>query len=237
MRFARRCLILLLWDATRLVGVHAAEPGVTAPRVLRDVPYAVVRSAGKTLPLDLYLPASTNGRPVPVVLWLHGGGWISGDKAADVPVGMFTRAGYALASVNYRYSTQGRFPAQIQDVKAAVRWVRANARALGMDPARIAVCGISSGGHLAALLGTSGGVPELEDLTMGNPDVSSRVQAVASGLARRKGDAADTAWASSLSRQLLDPRDRERLLADRPRSVDVPPGDPIGGESDWMDLP
>jgi hypothetical protein len=67
--------------------------------------------------------------------------------------------------------------------------------------------------------------------------LDSRVQAVASGLARRKGDAADTAWASSLSRQLLDPRERERLLADRPRSVDVPPGDPIGGESDWMDLP
>ena len=73
------------------------------------------------------------------------------------------------------------------------------------------------------------------------PDVAaildSRVHDVAEALTRRKGDAADTAWASSLSRQLLDPQERERLLADRPRSVDVPPGDPIGGESDWMDLP
>jgi hypothetical protein len=73
------------------------------------------------------------------------------------------------------------------------------------------------------------------------PDVAalldSRVRDVAEALARRHGDAADQAWASSLSRQLLDPQERERLLADRPRTVDVPPGDPIGGESDWMDLP
>jgi len=67
--------------------------------------------------------------------------------------------------------------------------------------------------------------------------LDSRVHDVAEALARRKGDAADTAWASSLSRQLLDPQEREPLLADRPRTVDVPPGDPIGGESDWMDLP
>jgi hypothetical protein len=67
--------------------------------------------------------------------------------------------------------------------------------------------------------------------------LDSRVHDVAEALGRRKGDAADTAWASSLSRQLLDPQERERLLADRPRAVEVPPGDPIGGESDWMDLP
>jgi len=67
--------------------------------------------------------------------------------------------------------------------------------------------------------------------------LDSRVHDVAGALARRKGDAADQAWASSLSRQLLDPQERERLLADRPRAVDVPPGDPIGGESDWMDRP
>jgi hypothetical protein len=67
--------------------------------------------------------------------------------------------------------------------------------------------------------------------------LDSRVHDVAEALGRRKGDAADAAWASSLSRQLLDPQERERLLADRPRNVDVPPGDPIGGESDWMDLP
>jgi len=67
--------------------------------------------------------------------------------------------------------------------------------------------------------------------------LDSRVHDVAEALGRCKGDAADAAWASSLSRQLLDPQERERLLADRPRNVDVPPGDPIGGESDWMDLP
>ena len=188
MRPARRLLAppliaaIALLSTTTFVARAAEDPAAAAaPRVRRDVPYAVVRAAGKTLPLDLYVPAPAvpHGRPLPVVLWLHGGGWLSGDKAADVPVGMFTRAGYALASVNYRLSaTQGRFPAQIQDVKAAVRWVRANARGLGLDPTRIAVCGISSGGHLAALLGTSGGVRELEDATMGNPDVSSRAQAV-----------------------------------------------------------
>lgn len=156
--------------------LHAADNG-SPPRVFRDVPYAVVRSAGRTLPLDLYVPASTGGQPVPVVLWLHGGGWLSGDKA-DPPAAVFNRADYALASVNYRLSTQGRFPAQIQDVKAAVRFLRAHAKEYGLDPTRVGVCGISSGGHLAALLGTSGGVRELEDGSEGNPNVSSRVQAV-----------------------------------------------------------
>jgi hypothetical protein len=67
--------------------------------------------------------------------------------------------------------------------------------------------------------------------------LDARVHDIAEALARRHGDAADQAWATSLSRQLLDPQERERLLADRPRNVDVPPGDPIGGESDWMDMP
>lgn len=159
-------------------GLAAAPVPPANVRVYRDAPYAVVRSAGKALPLDLYVPEGAGRGPRPVVIWLHGGGWKSGDKSLGAPVEIFTRAGYALASVNYRLSSQGRFPAQIQDCKAAVRFLRARAKELGLDPARIGVCGISSGGHLAALLGTSGGVAELEDPGEGNAGVSSRVQAV-----------------------------------------------------------
>jgi acetyl esterase/lipase len=86
--------------------------------------------------------------------------------------------GYALASINYRLIWEARFPAQIDDVKAAVRWLRANAKAYHLDPARIGAWGTSAGGHLAALLGTSGDVPDLEYLGLGNPEESSRVQAV-----------------------------------------------------------
>lgn len=176
---ARVSLLSLLLAFGPAVAPAAPAPVAASARVARDVPYAVVRSAGKTLPLDLYVPATAvSGRPAPVVLWLHGGGWNSGDKNLGAPAETFTRAGYALASVNYRLSSQGQFPAQIHDVKAAVRWVRANAKTFNLNPARIGVCGISSGGHLAALLGTSGGVRELEDATMGSGNVSSRVQAV-----------------------------------------------------------
>jgi acetyl esterase/lipase len=85
-----------------------------------------------------------------------------------------------VASINYRLATKSIFPAQIHDCKAAIRWLRANQNAYGYDASRVAVAGSSAGGHLAALLATSGGVEELEGTVGGNPDESSRIQAAVS---------------------------------------------------------
>jgi acetyl esterase/lipase len=138
-----------------------------------DVAYAAHGSAL----LDLLVPRNV-AAPLPLVIWIHGGGWQSGDKTNRAQAQRLVCRGYALASINYRLSDSAIFPAQIHDVKAAIRFLRANAAVYGLDPTRIAVFGSSAGGHLAALAGTSDGTAVLEDLAMGNPLVSSRVQAV-----------------------------------------------------------
>ncbi|MBX7221075.1 MAG: alpha/beta hydrolase [Blastocatellia bacterium] len=146
------------------------------PQTIRNIEFGRVNNV--PLLLDLYLPQNPAG-PLPVVVWIHGGGWTSGDKSlatTSVQVQQTSR-GYAVASINYRLSGTAKFPAQIEDCKAAIRWLRANAGKYGLNPDRIGVWGSSAGGHLVALLGTSGGVAELEG-TAGNLDQSSRVQAV-----------------------------------------------------------
>jgi len=129
--------------------------------------------------LDLYLPA-TGKKPYRVVVWFHGGGWFLGDKQDDIaqPAEPFLSAGYAVISANYRLSRRAIFPAQIHDAKAVIRWIRANAARYQLDPGKIVAAGGSAGGHLAALLGTSGEIKEMEDLSSGNPEQSSRVNAV-----------------------------------------------------------
>lgn len=143
---------------------------------IRDVEYA--RVDGKPLRLDIYLPPDDEklGR-LPVVVWIHGGGWQSGSKD-NCPVVPLCGEGYAVVSVNYRLTDVAAFPAQIHDCKGAIRWIRANAAKHGFDPKGIAVAGSSAGGHLVALLGTGGEVKELEGDVGGNLDQSSRVQAV-----------------------------------------------------------
>ena len=135
---------------------------------------------GTPLRLDLWRPQRPSATPTPAIVWIHGGGWEAGDKELD-PVGpqvsLAARDGFVLASVAYRLSDRATFPAQLHDVKAAIRWLRANAAELGIDPGRIGVWGHSAGGHLAALLGTTGDLPELEGES-GSPGYSSRVQAV-----------------------------------------------------------
>jgi acetyl esterase/lipase len=141
-----------------------------------DIPYA---TQSRSQQLDLYLPY--DGRPpYPVIMMIHGGGWVFGDKRggiADFGEKLLPR-GYAIVSINHRTSDEAKFPAQIQDAKAAVRWIRANAAEYGLDGERIIAWGGSSGGHLAAMLGTTGHVTELEDLSQGNADRSSRVNGV-----------------------------------------------------------
>ncbi len=132
----------------------------------------------KILLLDLFIPDGQG--PFPVIAWIHGGAWLGGNKTLN-PNGAQVRQvgrGYAVASIEYRLSQEALFPAQANDCKAAVRWLRSHASAYKLDPDRIGVWGSSAGGHLVTLLGTSGNVRELEDLAMGNSDQSSRVQAV-----------------------------------------------------------
>ncbi len=114
-------------------------------------------------------------RPLALVIYVHGGAFLAGDKKEGVPTS-FLSQGYAVASLNYRLSGDALFPAQIQDCKAAVRWLRAHAAQYGLDPTRVAAFGPSAGGHLVAMLGTTGAT-RLFDVGE-HLDQSSRVRAV-----------------------------------------------------------
>lgn len=140
-----------------------------------NVSYANESPAQK---MDIYLP-KTEG-PYPVIIWIHGGGYLSGDKSgSDVNFAKEgLNRGYAVVSINYRLAEEARFPAQIYDVKTAIKYLRANAQTYNLDPNKFAVWGSSAGGHLAALAGTSGDDPSLENNSMGYPNVSDKVQAV-----------------------------------------------------------
>ena len=159
-----------VWGAQQKGAGPAALAGV---QVLRDLEY--VQDGHERNRLDLYLPEKA-ARPLPVILWVHGGGWVGGNKT-NGPAFRFATKGYAVASMNYRLSQHAVFPAQIYDCKAAVRWLRANAGKYGLDADHIGAWGGSAGGHLVALLGTTAGVKEFEG-TGGNQEQSSRVQAV-----------------------------------------------------------
>ena len=141
--------------------------------VFRDLVYEQV--GGRTLRLDIYSPKTITG-PLPVVLWIHGGHWARGTKEQRQPFDLMAH-GYAVVSIEYRLSGEAPFPAQIEDCKAAVRWLRANAATYHLDPDHIGAWGHSAGGYLGALLGTSGGVAALEG-NGGNLNYSSRIQAV-----------------------------------------------------------
>jgi acetyl esterase/lipase len=139
-----------------------------------DLEYAV--AGGRSLALDLYVPTSGGG-PFPLIIWIHGDHWSDGSKTPSDAV-RETQRGYALASIDYRSSDVAPFPAQIHDLKAALRWLHANAARFNLDPDRFAAWGTGAGGHLAALLGTSAGIPSLEDTAQGNAAESAAVQAV-----------------------------------------------------------
>jgi len=145
-------------------------------RKFLDIPYADLSPAQK---LDVYLPDEGNG-PFPVIVSIHGGAFMGWDKAdmQVLPMLEGLKRHYAVVAVNYRLSWEAKFPAPVHDVKAAVRWIRAHARRYHLDPDRIAAWGGSAGGYLASMLGTSAGVQELEDLSLGNPEQPSHVQAV-----------------------------------------------------------
>lgn len=151
-------------------------------RFAHGVEFATIEGF-RPLVLDLYLPPA-GPRPAAAVVYLHGGGWTVGTRRRFgrafkdwTPSAMerVARAGFAIASVDYRLTGEAPFPAAVHDAKAAVRWVRANAAALGVDPVRLVAWGESAGGHLAAMVGLTAGHPELEGSSLGNADVDSSV--------------------------------------------------------------
>ncbi|NUQ05284.1 MAG: alpha/beta hydrolase [Anaerolineae bacterium] len=148
----------------------------TLTPVLDNAPYA---DLSETQTLTLYVPEDGDG-PFPLVIFIHGGGFMMGDNTmyGAEEIDPVVAAGYAVASLNYRLSGEAIFPAAVEDVKSAVRWLRANAETYNLDPDRFAAWGGSAGGNLAAMLGTSGDVAEFDNPDLGNEDVSSRVQAV-----------------------------------------------------------
>lgn len=140
----------------------------------------------RPLLLELYLPAPSSA-PSPAIVYLHGGGWAVGTRRrfgrafaswSPTPLDLLAQAGFAVATVDYRLSGEARFPAQLHDVKAAVRWLRGNAERLGVDPARLITWGESAGGHLAVLAGLSADVAEFEGGIGDCPGESSALSGV-----------------------------------------------------------
>lgn len=164
------CVLLIIRSAM----AQQAVP-IDGGSVLRNLKYGDGPAASNML--DLYLPDDKFPAPFPLIVWIHGGGWEQGNKN-DTPAVGAIYFGYAVASMNYRLSHQAIFPAQIQDCRAAIRWLRANANKYKINPDRIGVWGASAGGHLSALLGTSGAHDKPEWDTSDPPAFSCDVQAV-----------------------------------------------------------
>jgi acetyl esterase/lipase len=160
----KRFALVLLIAASARAGSFSTYPSIE---------YA--SPGGKPLLMDLHVPDGDG--PFPVILFLHSGAWVTGDRFGGPAIRQAAR-GYAVASIDYRLAPQATWPAQIEDCKAAVRWLRANAARFHLDPDRVGVFGTSAGGHLGAILGTSGGDPALEGLSLGNAQFSSSVKAV-----------------------------------------------------------
>ena len=172
--------LLVLMSCLLTVGFRANTQPATRPTLPtgivaeRDVNYA--GAIGRSQTLDIFYPAKADA-PAPLIIWVHGGGWSGGDKRDNPALGML-KLGYAVASLNYRFSQEAIYPAQIQDCKGAIRWLRANAQKYNINPKRFGVWGASAGGHLVALLGTGGDAKELEGDIGGNLGQSSSVQCV-----------------------------------------------------------
>ncbi len=140
-----------------LVGCAAYAPPHAGERIYRDVLFASPH--GQDLHMDLYVPQTA--KPAPVVVWIFGGSWKFGSKGFHVNVRELTRSGIAVASIQYRLSGTDKYPAQLDDCRTAVEWLRTHGREYGLDPQRIGLSGESAGGHLAALLGTVEGAPRI----------------------------------------------------------------------------
>lgn len=190
---ARAALLSALWIASGLSGLADEKPNGQADKQISPsgktvIPKAILdqldeqldvtfaKYGERTLLMDIYRPRQATG-PLPGIVCIHGGGWGKGSKIHHRKIAQALAAeGFVTASIDYRLSGEAIFPAHIHDCKAAVRYLRANAKQLGIDANHIGAIGHSAGGHLAALLATSAGVQELEG-NGGNEKFSSAIQA------------------------------------------------------------
>jgi len=161
---------------------------------------------GEALLMDLRVPDGAG--PYPVIVYLHSGAWIMGDRFGGPAVRQASR-GYAVASIEYRLAPDSIWPAQVEDTKAAIRWLRANAARFRLDADRIGIFGTSAGGHIGSVAATSNGVPWLEGLALGNPQFPSGVKAVV---------------------DLYGPTDLLRIEEDKLPCI------PLDGNSGWMPM-
>jgi acetyl esterase/lipase len=171
-RAAALAMVILAAGSASLLSSTTAS--AQTAREIKDVVYAT--AGGKPLALDLYLPAGV--RNPSLLVWVHGGGWSAGTKA-QYPKEL-VQNGFAVASLDFRQTTEARFPANVHDIKAAIRFLRAKGAEHGYRIDRIAIGGASSGGHLAALVGVTNGHKELEGREGEHLDQSSSVQAIVS---------------------------------------------------------
>jgi len=182
MRVLRR-LVIVLCALTSLVAAtapaRAADAKLTVPAsVVFESNIEYSKPGGERLALDMARPKSPKGLS-PAVICIHGGGFRAGNREHhDKLCVELAERGYVAVSVTYRLAPKHQFPAAVNDVKAAVRWLRANANKYGIDPKRIGATGDSAGGHLALFLGVTGDVKEFDVAEGGNADQSSRVQCV-----------------------------------------------------------
>ena len=140
----------------------------------RDLEFA--KAGEHRLLLDLYLPKEKGAQ---LLVWIHGGAWRRGSKNS-MPLGALLKEGFAIASVDYRLTPVAKFPANVHDIKAAIRWLRAHAGKFGYDAQKVAIAGASAGGHLVALVGVSNGHPKLEGTIGAHGDQSSDVDVIVS---------------------------------------------------------
>ncbi len=153
--------------------------GQDNPRIQLDRDVVFGKGGETDLKLDIAYPKEGDG-PFPVVVFIHGGGWVGGNRQSmEKSIETMAGRGYVAATISYRFAPKARFPAQIEDCKAAIRWLRAQAKKYHLNPDRIGVVGSSAGGHLACLLGLTEKKDGLEGKG-GNPEQSSQVQAVVS---------------------------------------------------------
>jgi acetyl esterase/lipase len=171
---AARIVLPIVIVAILAEGLNAQESAsFDRYRRIKDIQYAEVD--GHRLLLDLYLPEKETNRLL--VVWVHGGAWRQGSKS-QMPLMGLVKSGFAVASVEYRLSPVAKFPAQIHDLKAAIRFLRASSGKWSIDSKSIAVAGASAGGHLAALVGVTNHHNELEGRVGDHLDQSSTVQAI-----------------------------------------------------------
>jgi acetyl esterase/lipase len=161
---------VLAWAVVGVPGAAAAAASIES-----DIAYAT-SAAGEPLKLDLYLPTAAGA---PLLVWVHGGAWENGNKSA-MPLEPLIERGFAVASLDFSPASKARFPGQVHEIKAAIRFLRSQAKRYGYDAERVGILGASSGAHLAAVVGTSNGRSELEGSLGEHRSESSDVHAIVS---------------------------------------------------------